>query len=448
MIPLTKRSAVIKNLINKNMKTTNLSWHTEKRIVSVLVPNQKNPRLLNASQKKALLNSLKKFGLVEIPVIDTNNRLIAGHQRVMALKLLGNENEEIDVRVPNRELTQEEYDTYLLSSNRISGDWNWDILMEHFDQNLMLDSGFESTDFSNFLPDLGVKNDKFNIEEEIKKIGTPKSKTGELYQLGRHLLFCGDSTDPRSIKILMGDKKVSTIYQDPPFNIGLSYDKGIGGNGNYGGQTDDSKTDSEYREFLKKTLLNGLSVCEKDAHIFTYSDQKYVWLLQTLYQELGIENKRVCLWIKNGFGVTPQVAFNKCYEPCIYGTICKPYLSNKSLNFTEIMNKEISTGNQGIQDIYDTLDIWMANRINGTDYEHPTEKPPVLHERALRRCTKVNDSVLDMFGGSGSLLVACEQLQRTAYLIEKEPVFVDLIIRRYEKLTGNKAVKIDEKTFD
>jgi DNA modification methylase len=190
-------------------------------------------------------------------------------------------------------------------------------------------------------------------------------------------------------------------------------------------------------------LKNGLSVADKDAHVFTYCDQKYIWLLQTLYEELGIQNKRVCLWIKNSSNPTPGVAFNKQYEPCVYGTVGKPYLSATTLNISEILNKEIGSGNQGVQDMYDLLDLWIVKRLNGSEYEHPTQKPPQLHEKALRRCTKPGDIVLDLFGGSGSLLIACEQLKRSAYLVEREPTFVDLIIRRYEKLTGQQAKKLN-----
>jgi DNA modification methylase len=126
----------------------------------------------------------------------------------------------------------------------------------------------------------------------------------------------------------------------------------------------------------------------------------------------------------------------------VYGTVGKPYLSDKALNLSEIMNKEIGTGNRTIEDILDMLDIWLVKRISGSDYEHPTEKPPTLHEKAIRRCTKPGDVLLDLFAGSGSLMVACEQLKRSACLVEREPIFVDLIIRRYEKLTGQKAKKL------
>lgn len=420
-----------------------LHWRTEPRKVSDLIPNEQNPRVMSPKQLEDLKRSLKKFNLVEIPVIDTDDKVIAGHQRLMVLKLLGREYESIEVRVPNRKLSKKEYEQYLLASNRVHGDWDWDKLAANFDIDTLLVSGFDDTDLSHVFDDLAVEDDEFDIDKELEKIKKPKAKSGDLYQLGPHRLICGDSTDAKTLQKLMGGKKAQTIYTDPPYNIALDYDKGIGGKGRYGGKVDDAKTDSEYREFLTKALANGLAVCEKDAHVFTYCDQRYIWLLQTLYTELGIASKRVCLWIKNGGSPTPQVAFNKQFEPCVYGTVGRPYLSDKALNLSEILNKDVGTGNRTIEDILDMLDIWLMRRLSGNEYEHPTEKPPTLHEKALRRCTRPGDLALDLFGGSGSLLVACEQLKRSAYIVEREPIFIDLIIRRYEKLTKQKAKKLN-----
>ncbi len=419
-----------------------LSWSTETRTVSELVPNLRNPRVMSPKQTEDLKRSLKKFDLVELPVIDKDNRVIAGHQRLLALKLLGREEERIPVRVPNRKLTTKEYDQYLLSSNRIHGDWDWEKLAEGFDMETLLMSGFDDVDLSHLFDDLEVEDDEWDTEKELEKIKKPSAKPGELYVLGNHRVLCADSTDPKTLLRLMGDAKADVLLQDPPFNINLDYDKGVGGSRRYGGTVDDALPDEKYRAFLKAALENARAVLKKDAHVFTYCDQKYIWLLQTLYAELGIKNPRVALWIKNNASPTPGVAFNKQYEPCVYGTIGSPYLSDKARNFSEVLNKEIGTGNRTLEDIYDSIDIWLVKRLASSEYQHPTEKPPSLHERPLRRCSKPGDIVLDCFGGSGSLLMACEQLKRTAYLVEREPVFIDLIIRRYEKLTGTKARKI------
>ncbi len=419
-----------------------LSWRTEMRVVSELVPNPKNPRTISPKQLEDLKMSLDKYGVVELPVVDTDNRLLAGHQRLLALRLLGRENEKIPVRVPNRKLTKKEYDQYLLISNRVHGSFDWDKLAANFDIDTILASGFDDADLTILFDEVSVEDDEFQEDRELEKIKKVYVRTGDIYQLAPHKIYCGNSVDPVTVRKLMGHKKTAIIYQDPPFNISLDYNKGIGGKRNYGGNVDDSKPDGEYKEFLKKALANGLAACEKDAHVFTYCDQTYVWLLQTLYAELGIQYKRTCLWIKNNSTPTPHVAFSKQYEPCVYGTVGKPYLSPRATNLTEILNRDIGSGNRAIDDIYDSIDIWLAKRVSAAEMEHPTQKPPSLHERPLRRCTKPGDVVLDLFSGSASIMVACHQLKRVAYMVERTPIFVQLAITRYEKLTKTKAKKI------
>ena len=231
------------------------------------------------------------------------------------------------------------------------------------------------------------------------------------------------------------------IYSDPVYNIKIDYNGGIGGKNNYGGQVKDDRTDSECHDFLKRSLENALMVASPNLHVFYWSDQKYIWLIQTLYRELGIENKRVCLWIKNSQNPTPGVAFNKCYEPCTYGTRGKPYLAKDKTDLNETMNNELSTGNDLLEQIGD---IWMEKRVASNDYEHATTKPPELHHKAITRCTKPGDIILDSFAGSGSTLIAGEQLKRRVYSVELEPIFCDLIIKRYEALTGLKVEIISQ----
>ena len=286
----------------------------------------------------------------------------------------------------------------------------------------------------------GQDDDHFDVDNAVDEIVEPVTQIGDVYQLGNHRLICGDSTDSKTIATLMNGKQANIIYTDPKYNINLDYSKGISTSGKYGGTTNDRLTDAEYEDFLKTTLSNAVAVLTSDAHVFCYCDQLYVGLVQKIYGEIGVDTKRVCLWVKNNFNMTPQLAFNKAYEPCVYGTLGQPYLS-ETHNLTEILNKEVAPGNRTIDDIIDLFDIWLAKRDPASSYEHPTQKPPTLHEKALRRCTKPGDIVLDIFAGSGSTMVACDQLKRTCYMAEIEPVFCDVIVARYEQLTGNKAVK-------
>jgi DNA modification methylase len=423
--------------------STKLTWHTETRTVSELVPHIKNPRKISPSQLDALKRSFEKYNLVEIPAIDADGTILAGHQRIKVLKLLGRGSEIIDVRVPNRKLTDEEAKGYLISSNALGGDWDFELLKE-FDIELLTEVGFPKSDLANIWDNnITTKVENFDVEKELKNIKEPRVKNGDIIILGKHKIICGDSTDPQVLKRLFQDKQASMIYSDPIYNINLDYDKGLGGKQSYGGTVTDNKTDEEYKSFLKQSMSAALAVSKKDVHVFYWNTEQHIWIIQTLYRELGIDNKRVCLWVKNGHNPTPLVAFNKCYEPCIYGTKGHPYLSKKEQGLTEIMNKEITTGNDSI----DEVNIWTAKRVSGKDYKHATTKPVELHEKAIRRCTLPGDIILDSFLGSGSTLIAAEQLQRVVYGVEMEPVFCDLIISRYEKLTGNKAQIISyEKT--
>lgn len=421
----------------------NLVWSTEKRKVNDLLPFSKNPRLISDKQMADLKKSLTLFNLVEIPAIDTDNKIIAGHQRIKALQLLGRGEELIDVRIPNRPLTEEEYERYLLTSNVVTGEWNYEALKD-FDLEFLADIGFDMAELAEIWDEEEIKEEKFDFKKALREIKEVQTKKGDLIILGRHKLICGDSTDPKVLKRLFGDDKANMIYSDPVYNIKIDYNGGIGGQNNYGGAVKDDRTDSEYHDFLKKSMENALAVSSPDTHIFYWSDQKYIWLIQTLYRELGIDNKRVCLWIKNSQNPTPGVAFNKCYEPCTYGTRGKPYLAKAKTDLNEVMNEELSTGNDLLDEIGD---IWTEKRVSGQDYEHATTKPSELHHKAILRCTKPGDIILDSFSGSGSTLIAGEQLKRRVYAVELEPIFCDLVIKRYEKLTGKKVEVIsqDEK---
>ena len=421
-----------------------LSWTTETRVVDQLLANKKSPRTISKEQAQRLKESLEKFNLVEIPAIDQDGTILAGHQRIKALQLLGRGKETIDVRVPNRKLTVEEAERYLIGSNAIHGDWDYELL-KGINMDLLLDLGFDQK----ALDDIWNKNlsdEEFDPEKEIKKIKKPTTRLGDIILLGDSKLICGDSTKPETLARLFGDERASMIFSDPIYNISVDYNGGIGGKQDYGGTVDDSKSDIEYKDFLKKSMVAALAVTNNDAHILYWSDQTYIWLVQTLYREFGIVNKRVCLWLKNGQNPTPGVAFNKCYEPCTYGVRGKPYIVKGVNKLNEVMNPEMTTGNNLLQEAQDHFDVWGVKRLAGNEYEHSTMKQPEADEKAIRRCTKMNDIILDSFSGSGSTIMAGVKLKRRVYAVEIEPVFCDLTIRRFEHMTGTKAqvIRADE----
>ncbi len=410
-----------------------------------LRPFPNNPRTWNTSQEKHLTESIKEFGIV-LPLLvnnakDKENIVIGGSFRLSVYKKMGIKIVPIVyISISDDKKAQE----LNLRLNRNHGEWDWNLLKDYEIIDLM-SVGFDEIDLGKFWDnELGVEDDHFDIKKAKENVlKNPTAKVGDVFQLGSHTIICGDCTNASVLKELGKDAPINYINCDPPYNISLDYSKGIGNTAQYGGKEKDNRSLEDYRVFLKTSLQNALSISQKDAHCFYWCDENFVGLLQMLYQELNISNKRLCIWIKNNQNVTPQIAFNKVTEYCVYGTIGKPYLNLNTRNLNEIQNKEISSGNRLTDDITDLFNIWLTDRLPIKEYQHPTTKPPTLYEKALRRCTKVGDFVLDLFGGSGSQLIACEQLKRRALLVEIDPVFVDLILYRYEKLTGNKPVKLN-----
>lgn len=423
------------------MKKIKLEWRTERYRVNDLVPQEVNPRKITDKQMSDLTRSLKKFNLVEVPAVDLNGKILAGHQRIKALQILGRGNEMIDVRIPNRKLTEKESKEYLIASNKLGGDWDFDLL-KSFDLDTLEFAGFDKIELGELWDkEREVVDDDFDEKKELKKIKKPITKLGDVISLGKNRIICGDSTKQGTLSKLLGKEKASMVYSDPVYNIQIDYDGGVGGKKDYGGNVNDTRTFEEYKKFLKDSMECALSVSDNDTHVFYWCDQVYIGIVQEIYRSLGITNKRVCLWLKNNQNPVPSVAFNKVYEPVVYGVRGKPFLADIN-NLNEVLNKELSTGNNLLDEIND---IWMAKRLSAKEYEHATSKPPQLHEKAIKRCTKPNDIILDSFLGSGSTLIAGEALGRRVYGCELEPQFCDLIVRRYEKLTGRKAVYEKDK---
>jgi DNA modification methylase len=409
--------------------------------ISKLKPALYNARKISDKDFEQLVESIRQYSLVEPLVVNSHperyGTVVGGHQRLRAIMQLG----YTTAPVVFVNLDEKHERALNLRLNRNTGEFDLDAL-KNFDINELLSVGFDDSDLSSIWDDaLTTEDDNFDIDDAVNKIKEPVTQLGDRYLLGDHVLVCGDATDLLVIQKLMGSKLADVIDIDPKYNIRLDYNKGISTTGKYGGSTNDNLSDDEYEKFLKTILANALAVTKPDAHVFCFCDQLYTGLIQKIYGELGISTKRICIWLKNNFNMTPQVAFNKAYEPCCYGTIGSPYLSNIH-NLTEVLNKEVAPGNRTIDDVIDLFDIWLAKRDPAASYQHPTQKPPTLHEKALRRCSRPGDIILDTCAGSGSLMVACEQLKRSCYMVELEPIFCDVIVSRYEELTGRKAVKL------
>jgi len=403
--------------------------------IGVLRPASYNPRTWNETQLQTLQDSLSRFGFVDPIIVNgaprRKNVVIGGHMRLEAARRLGMKTiPVVYVNIPSLEREKE----LNLRLNRSTGEWDWQAL-KALDSDILLDVGFTADELAGAWDGLlETEDDHFDVEKELQKIKKPKARTGDMWAIGPHRLICGDSQDPAIVRRLMGKEEASMLYIDPPFNIGLSYDKGISQRKAYGGKTNDRKSEKEYGAFLKAILGNALAAGKKDLHCFFWCDENWTWLVQELYRELGITHRRLCAWVKGNFSLTPGIAFNKAMEIAVYGTVGTPYLAPTPTNLSEILDKEVGSGNRQIDDILSLFQIWACQRLHSTEYQHPTQKPPTLHEKPLRRCTKPSDIVLDLTAGSGSTMVACHQMKRRAFLCEIEPVFTDLILERAKAL--------------
>lgn len=450
--------------MKKNSKTKKqlpFTWTMTKRKVKDIFPVSYNPKKMEENERRDLEDSIKKFGTA-VPVVlnigTRNNFLINGHQR---LKIYADLNiEEIDVMIPSRELSEKEEMTLNLRLSKNLGSWD-EAKLKDLDTDLLLEVGFGDDELQNLFDDVDVIDDDFNVEKAIRETKVSRVKPGEIWELGENRLLVGDSTSPEQVQKLMGNELADVVYCDAPYNIGLNYSDGIGTNGKYQGQygghtrkegakdfpdlkfknmkMSDNKTVEKYTEFIDSSIKNALSVAKPNCHFFYWCDEKFIWLIQTLYAQNKIENKRVCLWIKNNQNCTPQIAFNKAYEPCCYGLIGKPHLNKNIKNANEMLNQEIGSGNQVHEEIIDMLNIWLEKRDNAQDYQHPTQKPVTLNEKPLKRCSAPGHIVFSGFAGGGSDLIACEQLGRKWRGVEIDLIFATVCLDRWEAFTNKKA---------
>ncbi len=228
-----------------------------------------NPRRISDAQLEHLGKSFDEHRCLHPILANSNPKrafvVIAGHQRLRVAKQQGYK--KVPVIFINVDAEQERLIN--LRSNRIGGEFDNELLLEHFNIDILLNTGFDDTDLGGIWNDfLEIEDDAFDEEKAIKKAKTTSIKLGDMFSMGKHVLVCGDAGDPAVIKRLVGDRKPTMLYVDPVYNISLEYDKGVGNKASYGGKTNDTKTDAEYADFLSTALNNALTVMSKDAHIF------------------------------------------------------------------------------------------------------------------------------------------------------------------------------------
>lgn len=391
-----------------------LSWSTEKRKIKDLIPADYNPRQMTEAQAKELRKSLQKFDLVEIPAIDEDGTILAGHMRMATMIDLGRGEETIDVRVPNRKLTDAEAMEYNLRSNKNTGEWDLAKLFAMPD-GLLEEVGFSNKEIQKLVDgNTTVEEDDYDT---AKGLDLPvRVARGEIWQLGNHRLVCGDSTSKEDVEKLMDGKKADMVFTDPPYAL-------FGNSTGLSGVTDDKMV----RPFFKRVFEEIKNNVQYFSHVYVCCDWHSAFSLRDMYMEVGLKAKNMLIWDKGDGGIGSM--YQHCYE-IIW------FLSNTP------EQKKMTGRVAGERTVNGKSNILRFKRVSSSEREHNAAKPVEMIASLLVNGSDTGGIVLDLFGGSGSTLIACEQTGRTCYMMEIDPKYCTVILDRFEKLTNQKAVKL------
>ena len=393
--------------------------------VSSLIPYERNAKKHPEDQIEKLKDSIQEFGFISPCLIDEQNRIIAGHGRVEAAKQLGLETVPC---VYVEGLTEEQRRAYIIADNRLTelGGWDMDIVFEELTD--LDDMGFnvELTGFE--IPEEYLEAEEDDFDEDAVS-DEPITKLGDLWQLGEHRLICGDSTDSKVFDKVMDGAMADMVFTDPPYGVAIG-DKNVALNAvqkagrcttNIKG---DTMSEDELYEMLKKAFINIREHCSDDACYFVTSPQggSLGLMMMLMMKDAGLEVRHVLMWEKNSptFSIG-RLDYDYQHEPIFY-TWTKSHHNYRN-------GESRST-------------VWKYDKPRKCDL-HPTMKPVELVANAIKDGTQKGMLVLDAFGGSWTTLIAAEQLGRKCRMIELDPHYCDVIIQRWENLTGKKAVLIN-----
>lgn len=385
----------------------------EKKL-SEIEPYEKNPRK-NDEAVKYVANSIKQFGFKVPIVIDKDGVIVAGHTRYKAARKL---HMDMVPCIIADDLTDEQIKAYRLADNKVSEKAEWDIDLLADELNAILDIDMEDFGFEDILGDLDEEADAVDDDFEPELPEEPKSKLGQIYQLGRHRLMCGDSTDSEQVvKLVGGAGIVDLLLTDPPYNV------------DYVGKTKDAlkiendhMEDSNFRQFLVDAFSAANEVMKAGAVFYIWHADSEGYNFRGACKDVGWNVRQCIIWNKNSM-VMGRQDYQWKHEPCLYGW------------------KE-GAGHLWASDRKQTTVIDMQRPTKSE--LHPTMKPIPLFDYQIKNNTKGGDVVLDLFGGSGTTIMACEQNGRNACVMEYDPRYVDVIIERWEKFTGQKAELVEE----
>lgn len=396
--------------------------------INLLIPYENNPRN-NDKAVEAVANSIKEFGFKVPIIIDKNNVIVAGHTRLKAAKKLGLT--DVPVIIAD-DLNDDQIKAFRLADNKVSeiATWNDDLLLEE-----LKSINFDMTMFNFEEPLTITENDDFNVDEAFESIVNPVSKKGEIWSLGKHLLMCGDSTT-NDVQTLMNGLKADLYLSDPPYNVAVSNSDGLT-------IENDDMSDSDFREFLSKAFYQVNQVLKEGGAFYVWHADTEGLNFRAALLENGLTIKQNLIWVKNQF-ILGRQDYQWQHEPCLYGWKdgASHYFTRNRKQATIIddsISLDLLTKEELIELIQTTVLKFDKPLKNA---EHPTMKPLPLIERLIRNSSRKGQLVLDTFGGSGTTLIASEKLDRKCCMVEYDPKYCDVIIERYETLTGGKAVRL------
>jgi DNA modification methylase len=392
----------------------------EKRQLSELIPYINNSRKHSDDQVTQIAASIKEFGWTNPILVDGDNGIIAGHGRIMAAKKLNMT--EVPV-IELAHLSKEQRKALIIADNKLAlnSDWDTNLLAIElkdlqdlgFDLNL---TGFNADELANIL--LPEQIAGLTDEDATPPIpDEPKTKLGDVYILGNHKLMCGDSASLDDAEKLMDGDLADLVFTDPPYNVAYS---GRGAN-NLGTIKNDNMSNDDFEQFCRDifttyhTYMKPLA-CIYVCHPDSQSAPKLAF--EKTFAE-QFKKSSTLIWMKQSAGMGWQ-DYRAQHEPILYG-------------WKEGSGKHFYSGDRT------KTTIWKIGRDAQASYVHPTQKPVALPEEAINNSSKGMDIVLDLFGGSGSTLIACEKVGRKARLMELDPKYCDVIVKRWEDFTGKKA---------
>lgn len=378
--------------------------------VSELIPYIRNARTHSESQIAQIAASIKEFGFLSPILIAEDNTILAGHGRLAAAQKLGLKQVPC---VKESHLTETQRRAYIIADNKLSLNAGWDEDMlaielselqgADFDLDLL---GFDESELASlFEEDKEVKDDDFDVEEELAK--PTFSKTGDIWALGRHRLICGDSTKEETYRILMEGKKANLVVTDPPYNVNYE--------GSAGKIKNDNMANDKFYNFLFDAFSNMEKVMADDASIYVFHADTEGLNFRKAFNDAGFYLSGCCIWKKPSL-VLGRSPYQWQHEPCLYGW------KKKGKHQWYSGRKETT--------------IWEFEKTK-KNTEHPTMKPIPLLAYPITNSSMSNTLILDPFGGSGSTLIACEQTDRSCYTIELDEKFCDVIVKRYIEQVGS-----------